>query len=64
MEIGVGGLESVVEPAAEVVFASAGVWEAKEGGDLGVDVGVAEEEAGRVLEGGERGRDGGEDGGE
>lgn len=58
MQIGVGGLESVVQPAAEVVFTSAGVWEAEKGGDLGGDVGFVEKGAGRVLGGGERGRDG------
>lgn len=36
-------MECVVEPAAEVVVAGAGVWVAEEGGDLGVDVWVVEE---------------------
>lgn len=47
LEVGDGGLEGVVEPAAEVVVTGTGVGAAEEGGDVGV-------EGGRVV-GGERG---------
>lgn len=68
LEIWIGGLEGVVEPATKVVVAGAGVGESEEGGDLGRDVRVVEEREGEFLcggcRGGERGRDCGEDGGE
>lgn len=58
LEFGVRRMEGVVEPAAEVVVAGAGVGAAKEGGDLGGDGGVVEEGKRRVRGGRERGRDG------
>lgn len=64
LEIRDARLEGVVEPAAEVVVAGAGVGLPEEGGDVGGDVGVVEEIESRVGRGGERGRDGGDDGGE
>lgn len=59
-----GRLEGVIEPAAEVVVAGAGVGFPEEGGDAGGDFGVLEEREGRVVGGREGGRDGGLDGGE
>lgn len=38
----IGGLESVVEPSAEIVVAYAGVGAAEEGGDFGSDFGAIE----------------------
>lgn len=64
MEFRLRGVEGVVEPAAEVVVAGAGVWLAEEVGDLGSDLGVMEEGECRRLGGGERRRDVGDDGGE
>jgi len=58
LEVRDAGLERVVEPAAEVVVAGAGVGLAEEGGDVGVEVGAGEESGGGEL--GERGDDGGE----
>lgn len=49
MEVGFGELEGVVEPAAEVVVAGAGVGLAEEFSDLGGDLGVVEERMGRIL---------------
>lgn len=64
LELGLGGVEGVVEPRAEVVVDCAGVGAAEEGGDLGRHVGVLEEGGGGGLGGGEVRREVAEDGGE
>lgn len=64
LEIGLGGVEGVVEPGTEVVVGASGVGAAEEAGDLGGDVGVVEEGGGGGLGGGEGRREGGDDGGE
>lgn len=55
LEGGVGGVEGVVEPAAEVVVGGAGGGVAEEGGDFGGERRRVEEREGRVV-GGEEGR--------
>lgn len=62
LEIRDVGLESVVEPAAEVVIAGAGVGVTEEGGDLEVDFGFVED--GERGGGGGDGEGGVDDGGE
>lgn len=53
-EVGVTGLESIVEPTAEVVVAGAGGGAAEEGSNLGDCFEVVEESEGRVGSGRER----------
>lgn len=53
-EVGVVGLESIIEPTAEVVVARAGGGAAEEGGDLSGGFEVVEEGEGGVGSGRER----------